>query len=149
MARDVTPTLSSWIARGGWRRHWRATGVGKGDTVAILAPNIPEMLEAHNARPRSGRGAVSDQYAARRRRRSRSFCVIREAKVVLIDRELSGVMRLALAQAGTRAAGDRYRRSAAAGGERIGAMDYETFIGRRRSRLSHWRRRTTNGRRSR
>ena len=31
-------------------------GVGKGDTVAILAPNIPEMLEAHYAVP--GLGAV-------------------------------------------------------------------------------------------
>ena len=29
-------------------------GVGKGDTVAIMAPNIPEMLEAHNAVPMLG-----------------------------------------------------------------------------------------------
>jgi fatty-acyl-CoA synthase len=34
-------------------------GIGKGDTVAIMAPNIPEMLEAHYAVPM--RGVVLDQ----------------------------------------------------------------------------------------
>ena len=29
-------------------------GIGKGDAVAIMAPNIPEMLEAHNAVPMLG-----------------------------------------------------------------------------------------------
>ena len=29
-------------------------GVGKGDTVAIMAPNIPAMLEAHYAVPMLG-----------------------------------------------------------------------------------------------
>ena len=31
-----------------------AAGIGKGDTVAIIAPNVPEMLEAHNAVPMLG-----------------------------------------------------------------------------------------------
>ena len=43
-------------------------GVSAGDTVAILAPNIPEMLEAHNAVPGSGRRVVLDQHKARCRR---------------------------------------------------------------------------------
>ena len=43
-------------------------GVGKGDTVAIMAPNIPEMLEAHYARADAGRGVVLDQHPARCRR---------------------------------------------------------------------------------
>ena len=37
---ERTRRLASALAR---------AGIGKGDTVAILAPNIPEMLEVHNA----------------------------------------------------------------------------------------------------
>ena len=42
---ERTRRLASALAR---------AGIGKGDTVAILAPNIPEMLEAHNAVPMLG-----------------------------------------------------------------------------------------------
>ena len=41
-------------------------GIGRGDTVAILAPNVPAMLEAHYAVPGLGRGAQRAQLPARR-----------------------------------------------------------------------------------
>ena len=33
----------------------RARGVGRGDTVAVMAPNVPALLEAHYAVPGSAR----------------------------------------------------------------------------------------------
>src|SRR5690554_6564334 len=56
------------VVHGAVRRNWAETytrcsrlasalknrGIGKGDTVAALLPNIPEMLEAHFAVPMSG-----------------------------------------------------------------------------------------------
>ena len=41
-------------AAAGWpARSWRA-GVGLGDTVSIMAPNVPAMLEAHFGVPMAG-----------------------------------------------------------------------------------------------
>jgi fatty-acyl-CoA synthase len=52
-----------------------------------------------------------------------------ETKVVLIDRELSAVMRLALAQADTAPLVVTIDDPPGAGGEPIGTLDYESFIG--------------------
>src|ERR1700678_1626884 len=102
-------------------------GVGAGDTVAILAPNIPEMLEAHNAAP--ALGAVLCPINTRLDAGAISFILGHcAAKVVLIDRELSGVMRLALEQAGTRPVVIDIDDPLGQGGGRIGRTDYETFI---------------------
>ena len=50
-------------------------GVGTGDTVAILAPNIPEMLEAHYAVPMLG-AVLCTVNTAWMRRASASSCAI-------------------------------------------------------------------------
>jgi len=56
------------IIYGGLRRTWsevgqrvrkiaaglRAFGIGKGDTVSVICPNIPELLELHFAVPLTG-----------------------------------------------------------------------------------------------
>jgi fatty-acyl-CoA synthase len=102
-------------------------GIGKGDTVAILAPNIPEMLEAHNAVP--ALGAVLCPINTRLDASAVGFILLHsEAKVVLIDREFSPVMRRALEEAGTAPFVVMIDDPLGAGGERIGAIEYEDFL---------------------
>jgi fatty-acyl-CoA synthase len=86
---DRSRRLASALAR---------AGVGKGDTVAIMAPNIPEMLEAHYAVPMLG--AVLCSINIRLDAGAVAFILQHsEAKVVLVDHEFDPVMRRALAQA--------------------------------------------------
>ncbi|MEJ0017752.1 MAG: acyl-CoA synthetase [Acetobacteraceae bacterium] len=74
-------------------------GVGKGDTVAIMAPNIPEMLEAHYAVPMLG--AVLCSINIRLDASAVAFILQHsEAKVVLVDAEFAAVMARALPQTG-------------------------------------------------
>ncbi len=108
-------------------------GVGKGDTVAIMAPNIPEMLEAHYAVPMLG--AVLCPINIRLDARAVAFILQHsEAKVVLIDREFSAVMARALAQVGRKLLVVDIDDALAVDGERIAgsspatAMEYEAFI---------------------
>jgi fatty-acyl-CoA synthase len=102
-------------------------GVRAGDTVAILAPNIPEMLEAHNAVP--GLGAVLCPINTRLDAGAIGFILRHsEAKVVLIDREYSPVMRLALAEAATKPLVIDINDPCEPSGEPIGATNYEDFI---------------------
>ena len=101
MASGATPTRNFSSVRDGWRRRWHSAGVGKGDTVAIMAPNIPEMLEAHYAVPMLG--AVLCSINIRLDAGAVAFILQHsEAKVVLIDREFSEVMARALTQVGRR-----------------------------------------------
>ena len=70
-------------------------GVGPGDTVAILAPNVPAMLEAHYAVP--GLGAVLNALNYRLDARTIAFCLGHGgAKVLIADREFSAVVEQAL-----------------------------------------------------
>jgi fatty-acyl-CoA synthase len=102
-------------------------GVGKGDTVAIMAPNIPEMLEAHYAVPMLG--AVLCPINIRLDAVAVAFILQHsESKVVLVDREFSAVMARALAQAGRKLPVVDIDDALAVGGERIGVMEYEAFI---------------------
>ena len=102
-------------------------GVGKGDTVSIMAPNIPEMLEAHYAVPMLG--AVLCSINIRLDAAAVSFILQHsETKVVLIDREFSAVMARALALVGRKVLVVDIDDELAAGGERIGAASYEAFI---------------------
>jgi len=76
----------------------RRRGVGVGDAVAIMAPNIPAMLEAHYGVAMAG-GVLN---ALNYRLDARSIAFILDhggAKVVLTDREFSPVMGEALALA--------------------------------------------------
>jgi len=63
-------------------------GVGRGDTVAILAPNTPALLEAHYAVPMIG--AVLNPINIRLDPATIAFCLEHgEAKVLLADREFA------------------------------------------------------------
>lgn len=70
-------------------------GITRGDTVAILAPNIPAMLEAHYAVPMIG--AVLNPINIRLDAASIAFCLTHgEAKLFLADREFHGTIAPAL-----------------------------------------------------
>ena len=102
-----------------------AAGVGKGDTVAIMAPNTPEMLEAHYGVPMLG--AVLCSINIRLDAAAIGFILRHsQAKVVLIDREFSGTMRGAVA--GLEILVVDIDDPQAPEGDRIGSVEYETFL---------------------
>lgn len=70
-------------------------GIGLGDTVAVMLPNTPPMVEAHFGIPMAG--AVLNALNTRLDPESIAFMLNHgEAKVVIIDPEFSGVMKKAL-----------------------------------------------------
>jgi fatty-acyl-CoA synthase len=72
-------------------------GIGRGDTVAVMLPNTPEMVEAHYGVPMAG--AVLNALNTRLDAASIAFMLDHgEAKVVLVDREFAPLMRAALEQ---------------------------------------------------
>ena len=106
-------------------------GVGRGDTVAIMAPNTPEMLEAHYAVPMLG--AVLCAINIRLDAPAVGFILRHsEAKVVLADREFARVMRPALDGLGILAVDIDDTQVPAVlregWGEQIGGVDYEAFL---------------------
>ena len=75
----------------------RGLGVRRGDTVAVMCPNIPPMLEAHYGIPMAG--AVLNALNFRLDAPSIAFMLEHgEAKVLLTDTEFAPVIKAALAQ---------------------------------------------------
>lgn len=71
-------------------------GVGRGDTVAVIAPNVPALLEAHYGVPMLG--AVLNALNYRLDAATIRFILEHgEAKVLLTDREFSATVAQALA----------------------------------------------------
>ncbi|WP_119168659.1 acyl-CoA synthetase [Algihabitans albus] len=76
-------------------------GVGRGDTVTVLAPNSPPVLEAHFAVPMLG--AVLNALNTRLDAAAIAFILEHaESKVLLVDPELAPLARRALNQASRR-----------------------------------------------
>ena len=74
-----------------------ARGVGPGDTVSVMAPNIPEMLECHYGVPMSG--AVLNAINIRLDTGTVAFILEHaNTKVLIVDREYAPVVNPALAQ---------------------------------------------------
>ena len=70
-------------------------GIGEGDTVAVMLPNIPEMLEVHFSVPMTG--AVLNAINTRLDARTIAFILQHaEARVLLVDREFSDTIKQAL-----------------------------------------------------
>ncbi|HTQ32945.1 MAG TPA: acyl-CoA synthetase [Stellaceae bacterium] len=70
-------------------------GIGAGDTVAVLAPNVPALLEAHYAVPMTG--AVLNALNYRLDAAAIAFILDHgQAKLLVADREFSPVVRDAL-----------------------------------------------------
>ena len=104
-----------------------ASGVGRGDTVAVMAPNVPALLEAHYAVP--GLGAVLNALNYRLDAATIAFCLEHgEAKVLITDREFSGVIAKALALAKREIFVVDIDDALGPGGERLGSIDYEAWI---------------------
>ena len=75
----------------------RQSGIGRGDTVAALLPNIPEMLECHYSVPMTG--GVLNTLNTRLDAATIAYCLDHgEAKAVVVDREFVPLLRLALTQ---------------------------------------------------
>lgn len=104
-----------------------ARGIGKGDCVAIMAANTPEMLEAHNGVPLIG--AVLNSLNIRLDADTLAFILDHgEAKALLTDREFSPVIKEALAKLNRDILVIDIDDELAEGGELLGKMDYETFL---------------------
>ena len=92
-----------------------------------MAPNVPAMYEAHFGVPMTG--AVLNTLNIRLDAEAIAFQLTHgEAKVLITDREFSGVVKRALSHAGAPAIGDRHRRPAARRRHAAGEMDYEAFL---------------------
>jgi fatty-acyl-CoA synthase len=130
------------VIHGALRRSWRETytrcrrlasaltrqGIGPGDTVAVMLPNIPPMVEAHFGIPMTG--AVINALNTRLDAAAIAFMLDHsETRLVLVDREFSATMKSALAQARVKPfVVDIDDPEYGGGGERIGAIEYEAFV---------------------
>ncbi len=103
-------------------------GIGRGDTVSIIAANIPEMYEAHFGVPMAG--AVLNAINTRLDATIIAFILNHaEAKVLLVDPEFSGVVQDALKQV------ERpdllvidIEDDSFDGGEKLGALTYDALL---------------------
>src|SRR5262249_26496548 len=78
-----------------------ARGIGPGDTVSVMLPHVPAMVEAHYGVPMTG--AVLHSLNTRLDAPAIAFQLDHaESKVVVCDREFTPLMRQALAQAEVR-----------------------------------------------
>ncbi len=105
----------------------RKHGVGKGDTVAVMAANTPEAFEAHFGVPMAG--AVLNALNIRLDAATIAFILDHgEAKVLITDREFSPTIEKALALAKSRPLVIGIDDDLAPPGKLLGEMDYEAFI---------------------
>ncbi len=102
--------------------------IGVGDTVAVMLPNIPPMLEAHYGVPMCG--AVLNSLNTRLDAPILAFILDHgEAKVLISDREFSPVIKAALALVKRKPLVIDYDDPEYSGaGERLGEIDYEDFL---------------------
>jgi fatty-acyl-CoA synthase len=129
------------VAHGERRYNWRealgrcrrlasalaARGVGRGDTVAVMAPNIPEAFEAHFGVPMAG--AVLNALNIRLDPDTIAFILRHgEAKVLITDTEFAPVVAQALAQLEQKPFVIDVVDAMGPGGDRLGEMDYEEFL---------------------
>ena len=137
----VYPTRTA-VIHGTRRFTWREThercrrlasalstrGVGRGDTVAVMLPNVPPMFEAHFGVPMTG--AVLNTINTRLDAETIAFILRHgEARVLITDPEFAGVVRAALERLGS----DKPLVIDALDAEfpasdRVGTIDYDDFL---------------------
>ncbi|MGI9046476.1 MAG: acyl-CoA synthetase [Burkholderiales bacterium] len=119
-------------------------GIGAGDTVAVMAPNVPAMFDVHFGVPMAG--AVLNTLNTRLDAETLAFMLKHgEARMLLTEREFSPVIEKALALledkplvididdsdyfAGSRLTSDDVRSEQAyQANKRLGEQDYEAFL---------------------
>jgi fatty-acyl-CoA synthase len=129
------------VVHGDLRRTWRETyqrcvrlasalkrrGMGIGDTVAVMTPNIPEGLEVHFGVPMSG--AVLNALNIRLDAESIAFILQHsEAKVLITDSEFSGVIGKALGLLPNQPLVVDIDDPRGKGGTLLGALNYEQLL---------------------
>lgn len=110
----------------------RSLGVGHGDTVSVMLPNTPEMVEVHYAVPALGAvlNTLNTRLDAALLAWQMNHC---EAKVLITDREFSPVMAQALAQLKSQHGRsltviDACDSEFTGPGERLGTLEYEAWL---------------------
>jgi fatty-acyl-CoA synthase len=102
-------------------------GIGRGDTVAVMAPNVPAMLEAHYAVP--SLGAVLNALNYRLDARTIAFCLEHgRAKALITDPEFAPVVQAALAQIERDLLVVDIDDPLGPPGESLGAISYESLL---------------------
>jgi len=102
-------------------------GVGAGDTVAVMAPNVPELLEAHYGVPMLG--AVLNALNYRLDAATVQFILEHgAAKVLLTDREFSATVAQALSEMANPPLVIDIDDALFDGGELLGEKNYEAFL---------------------
>ena len=122
-----------------WRRSLKLAsalarrGIGKGDTVTVMLSNTPPMLEAHFGVPMTK--AVLHSLNTRLDAAIVAFQIDHaESKVLIVDREFSGVVKEALALAKVEPLVIDYDDpdygddAPYPKGKRVGSLDYEAFV---------------------
>jgi fatty-acyl-CoA synthase len=115
----------------------RRRGLGRGDTVAVMLANTPEMVEAHFGIPMAG--CVLNAINTRLDPAAVAFMLEHgEAKLFIVDREFNEIARAALAQVSRPIEVIDVDDPVYDGpGERIGVIDYESWIAQGDPR-AHW-----------
>ncbi len=102
-------------------------GIGLGDTVAVMAPNVPALLEAHYGVPMAG--AVLNAINMRQDAQTIAFILDHgEARAIITDREYSNVIKAALTMVDRDILVIDVDDPLARGGELLGEVDYEAFL---------------------
>ena len=105
----------------------RLRGVRRGDTVAVMAPNVPAMLEAHYAVP--ALGAVLNALNFRQDAATIAFCLDHgEAKVLLTDAEFAPTVKAALGRTQREIVVVDIDDPEGPVGERLGKLTYEALL---------------------
>jgi fatty-acyl-CoA synthase len=129
------------VVHGPVRRTWAETaarcrrlasalaklGLAKGDTVAVLAANTPELFEAHFGVPLMG--GVLNAINTRLDAEAVAFILAHgESRILIVDREFSAVAKKAIAALGRPIAVVDIDDPQYVGGEKIGHLDYEALL---------------------
>ncbi|MEK9725227.1 MAG: AMP-binding protein, partial [Rhodospirillaceae bacterium] len=102
-------------------------GIGPSDTVSLMAPNVPPMLEAHYGVPMLG--AVLNSLNYRLDAKTIAFILNHgESKVLITDKEFSPTIKEALALLGREIVVIDIDDPLAKSGELLGEKDYEAFL---------------------
>ncbi|HEX3504617.1 MAG TPA: acyl-CoA synthetase [Xanthobacteraceae bacterium] len=103
-------------------------GIKRGDTVSVVLPNVPAMLEAHYGVAMAG--AVLNSINTRLDAAIIAFQLDHgEAKIVITDREYSKVVKAALSLCKVKPLVIDYDDPEFTGaGERLGTLEYEEFL---------------------
>ena len=140
---EVYPTRLA-VVHGELRQDWATTyartrrlasalrqaGIGKNDTVAVMLPNTPPMVEAHFGIPMAG--AVLNTLNTRLDPETIAFMLDHgEAKAVIVDPEFSGTMKKALALRQSKApllVIDVEDALYSGPAEKLGTVSYDAFV---------------------